>query len=271
MHCEPWHPECDSDSNMFLAPWQSRRWRGVLAAVLGVPLVAFAFVFWRASHVKQEAAAEVRSKSELPFRVAALDRVAPSGVEPVSATPGFRDLASYKGMIAVSARAGLFLYDRNGALLRSYRAGLELPPAELGSIAVGIAPGSGEQELFVATRGEGVLAFNGTRFRQILADDSSLRTVTSVLVLGSGRVLIGTERQGLLVFDGRRLAPFHPRLKTAHITALAGDDGDLWIGTLANGLFHQRGGQLEELLPALPDPQVLSLAVADGACYAGTP
>jgi ligand-binding sensor domain-containing protein len=91
------------------------------------------------------------------------------------------------------------------------------------------------------------------------------------LVLGSGRVLIGTERQGLLVFDGRSLTPFHPRLKSAHITALAGNDGDLWIGTLESGVFHYRAGQLEELLAALPDPQVLSLAVAGEMAYAGTP
>jgi len=138
-------------------------------------------------------------------------------------------------------------------------------------MSVGIAAGSAGPELFIATRGEGLLAFNGTRFRQILPADAGLRIVTNVLVLGSGRILLGTERQGLLVFDGRRLAPFHARLKTAHITALAGNDGDLWIGTLANGVFHYRAGQLEELLSALPDPQVLSLAIENDAAYVGTP
>ncbi|MGO9259493.1 MAG: hypothetical protein ACLQU1_24735 [Bryobacteraceae bacterium] len=200
-----------------------------------------------------------------------MDRAVPAGVEPTAASPAFRDLAPYKEMIAVSARAGLFLYDPNGALIRSYRAGIELPPAELGSMSVGIAAGSAEPELFIATHGEGLLAFDGARFRQILPADSGLRIVTSVLVLGSGRVLLGTERQGLLVFDGRRLAPFHPRLKTAHITALAGSEGNLWIGTLENGVFHYRAGQLEELLSALPDPQVLSLTVQDEMAYVGTP
>ena len=66
-------------------------------------------------------------------------------------------------MIAVSASAGLFLYDRNGALIRSYRTGIELPPAELGSITVGTVAGSAEPELFIATRGEGLLAFNGAQ------------------------------------------------------------------------------------------------------------
>ena len=192
---------------MFQVPWRSRRWRGILAIVLSTPLLAIALVFWQASHAKEEATAEVLSKAEFPFQVRPVDRIVPAAADPLAASPGFRDMATYKDMIVVSARAGLFLYDRNGSLLRSYRAGIELPPAELGSISAGIAAGSAEPELFIATRGEGLLAFNGTRFRQILPADSGLRNITSVLVLGSGRVLLGTERQGLLAFDGRRLAP----------------------------------------------------------------
>src|SRR5580658_8593839 len=241
---------------MFQVPRRSRWWRGILAIVLIAPALAIASVLWRASRAKEEAATEVLSKSEFSFRVIPVDRVAPVAVDPVTAVPGFRDLAVYKETIAVSARAGLFLYSPNGALLRSYRAGMELPPAELGSMSAGIAAGSAEPELFIATRGEGLLAFNGTRFRQILPADSALRNVTSVLALGSGRILIGTERRGLLEFDGRRFAPFHPRLESAHITALGGNDGDIWIGTLDRGVFHHRAGQLEELVSALPDPQV---------------
>jgi ligand-binding sensor domain-containing protein len=256
---------------MIRVPWRSRRWVGILAIVLCAPPLAIGLVFWRASHVKEEAAAEVLSKSEFPFRVIPVDRVAPAAVDPIAATPGFRDLAAYKETIVVSARAGLFVYSRNGALLHSYRAGMELPPAELGSISVGMAAGSSEPELFIATRGEGLLAFNGVRFRQILPADSGLRIVTSVLALGSGRILLGTERRGVLVFDGRRLTTFHPSLDSAHITALAGNDGDIWIGTLDRGVFHYRAGQLEDLLSALPDPQVLSLAVEKGAAYVGTP
>ena len=256
---------------MFRVTWPPRRWRGILAIVLSTPLLAIALVFWRAAHVREETAVEVLSQSQLPFRIVPLDRVAPSAVDPIAASPGFRDLAAYQDMIAVSARAGLFLYSRNGVLVHSFRAGLELPSAELGSMSAGIAAGASEPELFIATGGEGVLAFNGARFRQILPADAGLRIVTAVLVLGSGRLLIGTEHQGLLVFDGRRLTEFHPGLKTAHITALAGTDGDLWIGTLQNGLFHYRGGQLDDLAASLPDPQVLSLAVSDGSVYAGTP
>jgi len=259
---------------MFRVPWRSRRWRGILAIVLSTPLLAIVLTFWRASLAKEEAATEVLSKSESLFRLVPVDRIAPAAVDPIAAVPGFRDIADYQETIAVSARAGLFLYGRNGALIRSYRAGIELPPAELSSMSTGIAAGSAEPELFIATRGEGLLVFNGARFRQILPADSRLRTITCVLVLGSGRILLGTERQGLLVFDGHRLAAFHTRLATAHISALAGNDGDIWIGTLENGVFHHSAGQLVELASALPDPQVLSITLDhsdNDVAYVGTP
>ena len=252
-------------------PWRLRRWRRIFALVLSAPLLTIPFVLWRASHAKDEAAAEVLAKSTLAFQVIPVNRVVPASVEAVSASPGFRDLATYRDTVVVSGRAGLFVFNRDGALQRWYRTGLELPAAELSAVSTGIAVGSAAPEVFIATRGEGVLAFNGTGFRQILPTDSTLRIATSVLVLGSGRILVGTEHQGLLVFDGHRLAPFHARLISAHITALAGSDADLWIGTLAGGLFHYRGGQMEDLSPDLPDPQVLSLTIGKEAVYAGTP
>jgi ligand-binding sensor domain-containing protein len=251
--------------------WRSHRWRWIFAIIFCIPVLAIAVVFWRASQAKEEAASRLLANSEFAFRNAPVDRVVPSGVDPVAAGPGFRDIISYRDMIAVSARAGFFLYGRNGNLILSYRAGFELPPAEITAMSIGIFARSAEPELLLATRGEGLLAFNGTGFRQILPADSELLFITSVLALESGRVLLGTEHRGLLVFDGRRLTVFHDRIKTAHITALAGTEGDLWIGTLAAGAFHYRGGQLDELLPALPDPQVLSLAIGNGIAYIGTP
>jgi hypothetical protein len=260
---------------MLRLPWRSRRWCGILAIVLITPPLGIAWVVWRAGRAREEAATEVLSKAELPFRVIPVDRAAPPGVDPIAAVPGFRDIAAYKETIAVSARAGLFLYSRNGAPIRAYRAGIELPPAELGAMSTGILAGSAEPELFIATDGEGLLAFNGAGFRQILPADARLRTITCVLVSGSGRILLGTESQGLLVFDGRRLADFHPRLKAVHITALAGNDGDLWIGTLQDGVFHYQGGEIEDLGAALPDRQVLSITAGQdaqyGAAYVGTP
>jgi hypothetical protein len=96
-----------------------------------------------------------------------------------------------------------------------------LPSAEIAAMSMGIIARSAEPELLLATRGEGLLAFNGVGFRQVLPADSDLRFITAVLSLDSGRVLLGTEHRGLLVFDGQRLTLFHDRIKTEHITARA--------------------------------------------------
>jgi ligand-binding sensor domain-containing protein len=251
--------------------WFFRRWRWVLAIIFGIFALSIAMVFWRASQAKKEAASQILADAEFAFHIATLDRITPSGIDPIAASPGFRDIAAYKDMIAVSARSGVFLYERSGKLVRSYRSGFELPSAEIGAMSVGVVAGSAEPELLIATRGEGLLVFNGAGFRQILPSDSELRFITSVLPLESGRVLLGTEHRGLLLFDGRRLALFSDRIKAEHLTALAGTEGDLWIGTLAGGAFHYHGGQMDELLAGLPDPQVLSISAGNGLAYIGTP
>src|ERR1022692_3035754 len=84
------------DIDMLRVPWQSLRGRGILAIVLAIPLLAIALVFWRASDARKEAAAEVLSKSEFPYRVIPVDRVAPSAVDTIAAVPAFRDLATYQ-------------------------------------------------------------------------------------------------------------------------------------------------------------------------------
>src|SRR5215831_15054975 len=108
---------------MVRMPWRSRWWRGILAIVVIAPLVATLLIFWRASQANDEAAAEFRAKSEFPFRLVSFDRTAPPGVDAAPAVAAYRDLATFKDTIAVSARAGLFLYDRSGSLVRTYRTG----------------------------------------------------------------------------------------------------------------------------------------------------
>ena len=89
----------------------------VLAVVVAGPLATAAFVFWRASHVRDQAAAEVAAQSAIPFRVVPIERTVPSFGEPISAAPGFRDIAEFQDRIAISASAGLFLYDKSGTLV----------------------------------------------------------------------------------------------------------------------------------------------------------
>ena len=119
-----------------------------------------------------------------------------------------------------------FEYDAAGALTKSYRTGLELPPAPIVAAAVGIGGGSQTRELWMATAGEGALAFDGARFRQIRPDDAGARKMTAVLPLSTGRILFGTEKAGVVSFDGKHLARVVPQAGD-HVTALAGEEASL--------------------------------------------
>lgn len=248
------------------------RWRLVACAALAltgsVAGLAVWRVAWRANRAIRIATIETAEASKIAFTAAAVNPMIPAGMDPIATPAAFRDIAEYRGEIYLSGPSGLAVYSSDGTLLRRFRTGLELPPAELSTMSVGVS--GGVAQLFIATHGAGILIFDGQRFRDIRPADAAHANATAVLALSTGRVLIGTEH-GLLVYDGGSLTPFNEQLKTAYITALAGVEGDLWIGTLRGGAFHYHSGQLDSLASALPDPQVLSIALSDSAAYIGTP
>jgi ligand-binding sensor domain-containing protein len=196
-----------------------------------------------------------------------LDRAAPVGYELLGSPARFRDAVAFQGRLYLCGSAGLYAYDFQGAEEARYRSGFELPSTKL------IAVAASARELIVATETEGLLIFNGQTFRQIRPRAASQRRLTAVLPLETGRVLLGTETDGVLVYDGRTLGPFHAALSAIHVTALAGNEGDLWVGTMDRGVMHWRGGEAETFTEpqGLPDPQVLSIAVNDTHAYVGTP
>jgi ligand-binding sensor domain-containing protein len=248
----------------------------ILPALLGTGVilaVLLGLVLWRAHRAWRDSAEQVAGEALIPFSSLRLDAPPVAGVEWISTPAVFRDVALYSGHLFLAGPAGLFEYDSKGDLLARYRVGLELPAAPPVQLATGIVPDSGAPELLVATAGEGLLSFDGRGFRQLRSQADPYRKLTAILPLASGRILLGTEKKGLLDYDGERLAPFHPALSEIHVTALAGDESSLWVGTLDRGVLHWRAGRLEQFAEAegLPDPQVLSLAVAGENTYVGTP
>jgi ligand-binding sensor domain-containing protein len=236
----------------------------VCGSAIALPVIAAGVILWRAHRAETTSAVEAASASKIAFTMNVVNPMTPAGMEAIATPASFRDIAIFHDLVYLSGSSALLVYDADGNLKHRYRVGFDLPPAELGALSTGAT------DLFIATRGAGVLAYNGQRFRQIRPDHNSLADATAVLALSTGRVLIGTEH-GLLVYNGRTLTPFDAQLRTSHITVLAGIEGDVWIGTLRDGLFHYHAGQLDVLKDALPDPQVLSLALAGSNTYAGTP
>ena len=250
--------------------WHRRVYRLALGALGLLAVLGAGWVVFRATRAVRESARSVAAEGEIAFASGPWDRKQPAGFEAISAPAVFRDATVFRGSLYVCGPAGLVEYDAEGGVRARFRAGLELP-GPLESIAAGVA-GASEPELFIATAGEGLLAYNGRSFRQIRPEAAPYRRLTAVLPLATGRLLLGTEKNGVLVYDGKRLAVFHPALAGAAVTALAGDDSSVWIGTVDRGVFHWHAGEVDRFgeSEGLPDPHVLSLAVAGDSAYAGT-
>ena len=249
-----------------------RRWLwggGLLAATT---LLIVGGVFVNASHAINESRVSLESKGTLHFESVRLDRRPASGFEPVSAPALFEDAAIYHGHIFICGPAGLSEFDADGNSVARFRPGFELPAAPLVRMNTGVAADAQEQELYIATAGEGLLAYDGRHMRQIRASTSEARKLTSVLISANGKVLMGTAKDGVLAYDGKHLAQLHPSLNGIKVTALAGSDSDLWTGTLDQGLLHLVAGRLESWkeTDGMPDSRVTAIELTPDATYAAT-
>ena len=253
-----------------------------VAAAAVVLLLAFgAVVVWRASRALHSAARDVHSEHEIRFVVRPLPPAVRTDFEVISSPAVFFQAVRFQDHLYVAGPAGLLEYEPDGTPRRQYAVGRELPGSPLIALAPAVLTDAREPELILATANDGLLAFNGRAFRQILPYDSDARAITAILPSASGHLLIGTKRRGLLVYDGKQITVFHSTLKDVYVTALAGSESDLWVGTLDRGVLHFQAGQTDTFAEpqGLPDRQIVSLAISgvtnddttDDTTYVGTP
>lgn len=250
-----------------------KHWQAIFVA-LGLVGVAFATsAFWQASQTLRRARLQAAAESEIPLSVIHLDRQLPGGIDTISSPAVFNDAIEFRGNLYLAGPEGLYVFGPEAREIARYRTGLELPPHPLARLATGFLADSSQPELFIATRGGGLLTFNGRAFDQVLPSSSACRDVTVVLPLANRHLLLGTAKNGLLIYDGKHLRVFQKKLADIRVTALAGTATDFWIGTMKRGVLHWHAGQVDHFGQAegLPDPQVLSLARSNDDVYVGTP
>jgi ligand-binding sensor domain-containing protein len=250
-----------------------RTLRITVIAVAALLLGGIGLVRWKAQRAMQGAAREMDAEQSLRVTVRALAAHGDSRFEWIGSPAVFNAAGEYRGHLFICGPSGLEQYDARGKFEQEYRVGRELPASPLVRMAVGVLPESHEPELILASAREGVLAFDGSAFRQIHPADAEAREITAILPLASGRLLIGTEKRGVLVYDGKQITALHATLANVHVTELAGSESDLWVGTLDRGVLHWQAGQTEAFSEAqgLPDAQVLSLSVDGERTFVGTP
>lgn len=246
-----------------------------IAAALFIALgvAVSGLTLWRAHQALTRSEQQVSASGRLHFQVRSLNPLPNPGFTSISAPAVFSGAAYFDGSFYLSGPAGLFAWSPQGVLEHVWRPGQDFPATALGAMTVGTLADARQPELLIATNSQGVLAFDGQSFRQILPTDEDARDVTALLALPSGRLLLGTAHRGVLVYDGQSLRGLHSTTSSVAVTALAGTEADLWIGTLDHGLLHWRGGETETLgvSQGLPDPRVDSVVVSGDRVFAGTP
>ena len=246
--------------------------RVVVAVSLAAAITFAAVAIWRSSRAVRLANEEFAARHQFRFVSQPFSAPANPGFETVSSPKTFVQAAYFQEHLYLAGPAGLSEYDAAGSLLHQYLAGNELPGSPLVGLASGVLADSREPELVIATANDGILAFNGRSFRQILPSNPEVRSITSILPTASGHLLFGTGKRGVLVYDGKRIEVLHPLLDSFYVTTLAGSESDLWVGTLDRGVLHFHSGAVEKLSEqqGLPDRQVLSLAISGDTTYVGT-
>ncbi|MBL8177698.1 MAG: hypothetical protein JNK48_23675 [Bryobacterales bacterium] len=244
----------------------------LLMAIAAVSVVAVGVWLRQAQNELELAESALRREGEIGFSESAVER-APAAFEPIGTASGFRDVALFQDDLWIITASSLEQRSPQGDVVRVFTTGRDLPPAPLAKMAAGLAGAAAHRQLFLATAGEGLLVFDGSGFRQIRAQAQGYRQLTALLPLETGQVLLGTARNGVLAWDGRRLSVFHPSLAGLPVTALGGKLDDLWIGTLDQGVIHLRAGEVTRIGSAqgLPDNHVLSIAVEGSDVWVGTP
>jgi hypothetical protein len=200
--------------------WSFRRsWRAVAAVGLCLLILLAGVVGWRASRALRAATQEVGSEGQIWFTARPLPQPQDQDFESISTPAVFFLAAQFLGDLYIAGPAGLSQYNASGTLLKQYAVGRELPSSPLVAMAPAMLADSQAPELVIATAQDGLLVFDGRAFRQIIPQDAGARTVTAVLPVASGHLLIGTRKRGVLLYDGKKITVLHPALSNLYVTS----------------------------------------------------
>lgn len=250
-----------------------RKWLWVAGTAVSAAALVGGIAIWSASQALKVSKRELQAERESAFT---LGQYTPPGnirFEPVRSPEVFERLARFRDHLYIAGPGGLSEYDSRGGFLREFPAGSYLPGSPLVAMEVGQLPGVSQPELILVTADQGILTFDGERFRQIYPTNPEIRSITAILPTASGHLLIGTKKRGVLVYDGKTIHELHPTLDYLYVRALAGDETNLWVGTLEQGLKHWHAGTTETFgeEQGLPDRQVQAIALANEKAHVGTP
>jgi ligand-binding sensor domain-containing protein len=240
--------------------------------LLLLALIAGLIGVWQVKQRADRQLAEERARRDkqnlIPFEQKLFKPIDSKAIEIWQSHQSTRAIARFNDSYFVATDGGLIELDQTGKLVRHYTVLDGLPESDLLSLAVF------DSKLFIGTRTEGLVDFNGSQFRGYRWTDRTPQSIDA-LFADEGRLLIGTRAGGLLAFDGREFRELtagteHKRL--LEINYLSKDGARLFAGTFADGLWIEEGGRWSHFTTAdgLLSNRVVGVAVAGQHLFVAT-
>ena len=177
-----------------------------------------------------------------------------------------RDLTRFQNSYFAATSGGLAQFADDGKLIGHFTVTDGLPDSDLTCLRVW------RGRLFIGTRTNNLIAFDGAKFTQFNWTDRQAQAVTAILERGD-KLLVGTFGGGLLEYDG----DFFTEIRAADkrisaVNCLFADGATLYVGTFANGLWTDENDVWTHFTVAenLPSNRVVGIAAQNKKIYVAT-
>ena len=206
------------------------------SALLGLFLVVW-IIKQRAERSVAEERTQLEKQSIIPFEHKLYSQLNNPALSIWQSYKTTRAIERFNDSIFVATDGGLVEFAASGNLRHHYTILDGLPESDLLSLA------TFNSKLFIGTRTNGLVAFDGTRFERYRWTDRDSQSIDALLS-DSGRLLIGTRAGGLIAFDGSQFKEItagaeHKRL--VEITFLSRSGSRLFVGTFSDGVWTEDG------------------------------
>jgi len=227
---------------------------------------------WQVKRQADRQLAEERARREkqnrIPFEQKSLKPISSKAIAIWQNHQATRAIARFNDSYFVASDGGLIELDRTGKLVRHYTVLDGLPESDLLSLA------TFNSKLFIGTRTEGLVEFDGSQFRGFSWTDRTSQSIDALLA-DEGRLLIGTRAGGLIAFDGREFKELITGTEHQHlleINLLSRNGPRLFVGTFADGLWVEEGGHWSHFttVDGLLSNRVVGVAVANQNLFVAT-
>ncbi|HWT03791.1 MAG TPA: hypothetical protein VN256_26320 [Pyrinomonadaceae bacterium] len=231
-------------------------------------LSALAAALWVREQARRSLAderARLANQELIPFEKRARAPLRRSEIKFWQNTEATRAVVRFQDSYFAATDGGLVRYAPDGNNSRHYTVLDGLTESDLTALAVF------DSKLFIGTRSEGLLSFDGERFESYRWLDRKAQAVTALLADG-GRLLVGTFAGGLIEFDGRRFTELRAgaeRVRLRAVNCLTKDGPRLYVGTFDNGLWLLEAGRWLHFQTSdgLASDRVVGIAAGGGQLF----